>query len=61
MSDARGRLRLLQVWQMSVPTIVLLLRGMQGVLPCLHDMVNAAADNTVDALEARGGSLIVFV
>ena len=62
MSDARGRLRrLLLVWQMSVPAVLLMLRGIQGVLPCLPGMVNAGAHNTVDALEARGGSLTVFV
>ena len=36
MSDARGRLcRLLQVWQMLVPAIPLMPRGMQGVLPLM--------------------------
>ena len=43
---------------MSVPAIVLLLRGMQGVLPCLPGMVNADAHNIVDASEARGGALL---
>ena len=43
---------------MSVPTIVLLLRGMQGVLPCSPGMVNAGAHNTIDASEARGGALL---
>lgn len=50
MSDARGRLRrLLPVWQMSVPTTLLIPRGMRGVLPCSSGMVNAGAHNTVDA------------
>ena len=62
MSDARRRLHLLLlVWQTSVPVTLLIPRGMQGVLPCLSGMVNADAHNTVDALEARGGSLTVFV
>ena len=30
-------------------------------LPCLLGTVNAGAHNTVDAEEARGGSLTVFV
>ena len=39
MSDACGRLRrLLLVWQTSVPAILLMPRGMQGVLPCLSSM-----------------------
>ena len=55
---ARGRLcRLLQVWQMSVPATLLIPRGMQGVLPCSPDMVNAGTHKTVDALEACGGAL----
>ena len=50
MSDARGRLRrLLLIWQTSVPAILLMPRGMQGVLPCSPSMVNAGAHNTVDA------------
>ena len=58
MLDARGRLRrLLQAWQMSVPAILLMLRGMQGVLPCSPSTVNASAHNTVDASKARGGAL----
>ena len=62
MSDARGRLcRLLQVWQMSVPASLLIPRGMQGVLPCSPGTVNASTHNTVDASEARGGSLTLFV
>ena len=59
MSDTHGRLRcLLQVWQMSVPAILLMLRGMQGVLPCSPGTVNASAHNTVDASEARRGALL---
>ena len=58
MSDARGRLcLLLQIWQMSIPAILLLPRGMQGVLPCSPGTINAGAHNTVDASEARGGAL----
>ena len=58
MSDARGRLRrLLLVWQMSVPAILLMLRGMQGVLACLPGTVNAGAHNTVDAQMYVGGAL----
>ena len=58
MLDARGRLcRLLQVWQTSMPAILLMPRGMQGVLPYSPGTVNTAAHNTVDALEARGGAL----
>ena len=50
MSDACERLRrLLLVWQTSVPAILLMPRGMQGVLPCSHGTVNAVAHNTVDA------------
>ena len=50
MPDARGRLRrLLLVWQVSVPAILLMLRGMQGVLPCSPGTVNASAHNTIDA------------
>ena len=53
-----GRLRrLLLVWQTSVPAILLMSRGMQGVLPCSPGTVNAAAHNVVDASEARGGAL----
>ena len=52
------RLRLLlQVWQTSVPATLLILEGMQGVLPCLPGMVNAVVHNSVDASEARGGAL----
>ena len=40
---------LLQVWQTSVPTTLLIPRGMRGVLPCSLGMVNAGAHNTVDA------------
>ena len=62
MLDARGRLRrLLQVWQMLVPATLLIPRDMQGVLPCSPGMVNGDAHNIVDASEARGGSLTVFV
>ena len=62
MSDVCGRLRhLLQVWQTSVPATLLIPRGMQGVLPCSPGMVNVGTHNTVDALEARGGNLTVFV
>ena len=62
MSDARGMLRrLLQVWQTSVPATLLIPRGMQGVLPCSPGTVNAGSHNTVDASEACGGSLTVFV
>ena len=58
MSDACGRSRrLLQVWQTSVPAILLIPRGMQGVLPCSSGTVNAGAHNTVDASEARAGAL----
>ena len=32
-------------------------RGMQGVLPCLSDTVNAGAHNTVDAQMHVGGAL----
>ena len=39
--------------------ILLLPRGMQGVLPCLPGTVNASTHNTIDASEARGGSLII--
>ena len=42
---------------MSVPVILLLLRGMQGVLPCSPNTVNAGTHNTVDASKARGGAL----
>ena len=52
---------LLRVWQTSAPATLLVPRGMLGVLPCLPGMVNAGAHNTVDASEARGGSLTVFV
>ena len=34
---------------------------MQGVLPCSPGTVNAGAHNTIDASEACGGSLTVFV
>ena len=58
MTDACERLRrLLLVWQMSVPAILLLPRGMLGVLPCSPGTVNASAHNTVDASEARAGAL----
>ena len=58
MSDVRGRLRrLLQVWQMSIPVILLLPRGRQGVLPYSPGMVNAGAHNTVDAQRHVGGAL----
>ena len=58
MSDVCGRsCRLLQVWQTSVPATPLILRGMQGVLPCSPGTINAGAHDTVDALEARGGAL----
>ena len=58
MSYACGRLRhLLLVWQMSVPTTLLIPRGMQGVLPCLPGMVNVSAHNTVDAQRHVGGAL----
>ena len=50
MSDACGRLRrLLLVWQTSVPAILLMPRGMQGVLPCSPSTVNTDAHNTIDA------------
>ena len=42
---------------MSVPAILLMPRGKQGVLPCLSVTVNAGAHNTVDASKARGGAL----
>ena len=42
---------------MSVPAILLLPRGMQGVLPCSFGTVNASAHNTIDASEAHGGAL----
>ena len=58
MSDACGRLRrLLLVWQTSVPAILLMPRGMEGVLPCLPGMVNAGAYNTVHAQRHVGGAL----
>ena len=58
MSDARWKLRrLLQVWQMSVSSILLIPRGMQEVLPYSPGMVDIGAHNTVDASEARGGEL----
>ena len=58
MSDAHGRLRrLLLVWQMSVPAILLMPRGIHGFLPCLPSTVNVGAHNTVDASGARGGDL----
>ena len=50
MLDARRRLCcLLWVWQTSAPTTLLILGGMQGVLPCAPGTVNAGAHNTVDA------------
>ena len=62
MSDARGRLhRLLLVWQMSVSAILLMPRGIHGVLPCSLGTVNADAHNTINASEARWGSLTIFV
>ena len=58
MSDARGRLRrLLLVWQTSVLAILLMPRGMQGVLPCSPGMVNAGTHNIVDAQRHVGGAL----
>ena len=58
MSDARGRLhRLLLVWQTSVPVILLMRRGIYGVLPCSPDTVNANAHNTVDAQRHVGRAL----
>ena len=58
MSDACGRLRrLLQVWQMSVPSIQLMPRGMHGVLPCSPGTVNVGAHNTVDVQRHVGGVL----
>ena len=42
---------------MSVPAIMLMPRGIQGVLPCSPGTVNAGAHNTVDASEAHGGAL----
>ena len=62
MLDAREGLRcLLQVWQTSVPAILLISRGMQGVLPCSPGTVNVGAHNTIDASEARGGSFTIFI
>ena len=54
MLDARGRLRrLLLVWQTSVPTILLMPRGMHGVLPCSSSMVVVAGvHNTVGQMSA---------
>ena len=52
-----GGVCLLQVWQTSVPAILLTPRGMQGVSPCSHGTINDGAHNTVNASEARGGAL----
>ena len=61
-SDACGRLRrLLQVWQTSMPATLLIPRAMKGVLPFSPGTVNDGAYNTVDASEARGRNLTVFV
>ena len=58
MSDACGRLRrLLLVWQTSVLAILLMSRGMQGILPCSPGTVNAGAHNTVDAQRYVVGAL----
>ena len=42
---------------MSVPAILLMPRGMHGVLLYSPSTVNASAHNTVDASEAHGGAL----
>jgi len=42
---------------MSVPAILLIPRGIQGVLPCSPGTVNADAHNTVDAQRHMGGAL----
>ena len=48
MLDACGRLcRLLLIWQMLVPAILLMPRGMQGVLPCSSGMGVVDAHDTV--------------
>ena len=61
MSDARERLRrLLLVWQMSVPAILLMPRVMQGVLPYSPGMVNAGAHNTVGCRLYVGGYVVLF-
>ena len=44
-----------------VPATLLISRGIQGVLPCSPGTINVGAHNTIDASEARGGSLTVFV
>ena len=55
MSDARGRLcHFVRVWQMSVPAILLMPKGMRGVLPCSPGTVKTGARNTVDA-QRHGG------
>ena len=56
MSDACGRsCHLLQVWQTSATAILLIPRGIQGVLPCSSGMVKVGAHNTVDAQRHVGG------
>ena len=40
---------LLRVWQTSATAILLIPRGIQGVLPCSSGMVKVGAHNTVDA------------
>ena len=58
MLDARGRLCcLLRVWQTSASATLLILRGIQGFLPCSHGVVNAGAHNTIDAQRYVGGAL----
>ena len=52
-----GRVCLLRVWQTSTPAILLILGGMQGVLPCSPGTVNVGAHNTVDAQRHVGGAL----
>ena len=57
-SDARVRLCcLLRVWQTSAPTTLLILRDVQGVLPCSPGTVSVGAHNTVDAQRHVGGAL----
>ena len=43
-----GRVCLLRVWQTSAPAILLIPRGMQGILPYSPGTVNAGVHNIVD-------------
>ena len=58
MTDACRRLcRLLLIWQTLVPAILLMPKGMQGVLACSPGTINVSTHNTVDAQRHVGGAL----